>query len=109
MGYVNAQIIVGRLGTDPTFRQEDGIPACRFPVGTSLLYRKGGRTIRETEWHNVVIYGDKAKDAQQQLRKGAEVYVKGPKRTMSYSNATNVPRIRVEIHADEIKWNQMGA
>jgi single-strand DNA-binding protein len=104
MGYVNAQIIVGRLGADPVLRIEDGATACRFPVGTTLLYRKNGRTYRETEWHNVVVYGEKAKEASKSLQRGSEIFVKGPKRTMSYSISTNVPRIRAEIVAEQMQW-----
>lgn len=109
MGYVNAQIIVGRLGRDPVLTVENGVPVARFPVGTTLLYRKGGETIRETEWHQVAVYGDKAKTVAKALKKGGEVYVKGPKRTVSFSNSTNVPRIRVEIQAEKITWPQIGA
>lgn len=108
MGYVNAMIVVGRLGTDPDLRTEDGVQVARFPVGTSLLYRRGGDTIRETEWHTVAVYGDKANEVARFLKKGGEVYVKGDKRIASYSTVTNVPRAKYELVARDIRWPGMG-
>lgn len=108
MGYVNTQIIVGRLGREPVLANEEGTLVARFPVGTSMLYRKGGDTIRETEWHQVAVYGEQARTVVKALQKGGEVYVKGPKRTVSYSTATNVPRVRSEIRAEHIQWPGMG-
>lgn len=108
MGYVNAMIVVGRLGVDPDLKMEDGVPVARFPVGTSLLYRRGGETIRETEWHTVAVYGDKAKVVAKSLKRGGEVYVKGDKRIASYSTVTNVPRAKYELVAKDIRWPGMG-
>lgn len=84
---MNKVIIIGRLGADPEFRTSpQGINVCRFRVATNESYRDRatGEWKEETEWHNVVVFGNLAETANKLLRKGSRVAVEGRNKTRQY-------------------------
>lgn len=84
---MNKVIIIGRLGADPEFRTlQQGTNVCRFRVATNESYRDRttGEWKEETEWHNVVVFGNLAETANKLLRKGNRVCVEGRNKTRQY-------------------------
>ncbi len=50
----------------------------RFSIATSETYKNNkGERIKETQWHNVVAWGQVAEIANKYLTKGKEVAIEG--------------------------------
>jgi single-strand DNA-binding protein len=87
-GSVNKVILVGHLGKDPETRHFDnGGIVSKFSLATTETFkdRNGVRT-EQTEWHNLEVWGDLAKIAEQYLRKGKLVYVEGSIKTDTWED-----------------------
>lgn len=83
---LNKVIIIGNLGTDPEFRiTPQGLQICRFRVATTENFRdKSGNWQKDTEWHNVVVFGPIAETSSKFLKKGSKVCIEGRNKTRSY-------------------------
>lgn len=102
MASVNKQILVGNVGRDPEMRYSaGGQPMTQFSLATSRSWKKDGEWVEETDWHNIVIWGDKAERAAEQVRKGAQVYVEGRTTNRSWPDKeTGEKKYRTEVIAD---------
>jgi len=71
--------LIGNLGQDPEIRTFDnGKAVARFSLATTDSYRDAeGKKITETQWHNLIAWGNLAKIIQKYLIKGSEVAVEG--------------------------------
>jgi len=86
-GSVNKVILVGNLGKDPEVKSFANGMVAKFPIATSETYKdKSGNKVEQTEWHNVEVWGELAKIAEQYLRKGKQVYIEGSLRTDSWED-----------------------
>ncbi len=81
----NVQLI-GRLGKDPEVRTfESGKKMATFTLATNEVYRNSkGEKVEDTQWHNIVVWGNKAETIEKYLTKGAEVAVQGKLINRSY-------------------------
>lgn len=87
MAGVNKVILVGNLGKDPEVKSFANGMVAKFPIATSETYKdKSGNKVEQTEWHNVEVWGELAKIAEQYLRKGKKVYLEGSLRTDSWED-----------------------
>ena len=81
-GSVNKVILVGNLGKDPEIRTlTSGDRVANLTIATSESWRDrtSGERKEKTEWHRVVIFNDNlVKVAENYLKKGSSVYIKGP-------------------------------
>lgn len=102
MASVNKVILLGRLGKDPECHDSNGMLICRLAIATDRR-KKGGE--KETEWHNVTLFGRTAEVAQQYLQKGSECYIEGRLHTRSYEK-DGITRYATEILGDSM---QLGA
>jgi single-strand DNA-binding protein len=76
---VNKVILVGRVsrGADLCSTPQ-GTPVARLSLATDRTWIDAeGITHRETEWHNVVIWGRLAETSHEHLTKGQLIYVEG--------------------------------
>ena len=84
-GSVNKVILIGNLGRDPEQRNlNDGSPVVNLSLATSEHWtdRASGERRERTEWHRVVIFGEKLCEvATKYLQKGSKVYVEGQLQT----------------------------
>jgi single-strand DNA-binding protein len=71
--------LIGNLGQNPEIRTFDnGKAVARFSLATRESYRDAeGKKVTETQWHNLVAWGNLAKLIQKYLIKGSEVAVEG--------------------------------
>lgn len=99
---VNKVILLGRLGKDPECHDSNGMLICRLAIATDRR-KKGGE--KETEWHNVTLFGRTAEIAQQYLQKGSECFIEGRLHTRSYEK-DGITRYATEILGDSM---QLGA
>jgi len=90
---VNKVILVGNLGRDPEMKStNNGLQIAKFSLATS----EKRNDEEQTEWHNVVAFGNQAEIAGQYLKKGSKVYIEGSLHTSNYEK-DGEKRYRTEI------------
>ncbi len=101
---LNKVMIIGRLGRDPEMRYTpSGRPVTTFTVATSRTWNtsEGERRV-ETEWFNIVAWGNLAEICKQYLTKGQQVYVEGRLQTRTWDDSEGNKHTSVEIVANEM-------
>ena len=101
---LNKVMIIGHLGRDPEMRfTPSGRPVTTFTVATNRSWNTGdGERHSETEWFNVVAWGNLAEICKQYLSKGQQVYVEGRLQTRRWEDSEGVKHNNVEIVASEM-------
>jgi single-strand DNA-binding protein len=101
---LNKVMIIGHLGRDPEMRYTpSGKPVTTFTVATSRSWNStDGERHTETEWFNVVAWGNLAEICKQYLAKGQQVYVEGRLQTRRWEDNDGVKHTSVEIVASEM-------
>ena len=101
---LNKVMIIGRLGRDPEMRYTpNGRPVTAFSVAVNRSWVTGdGDKREETEWFNVVAWGNLAEICKQHLRKGQMVYVEGRLQTRGWEDPEGKKHYRTEIVANEM-------
>ena len=74
----NVQLI-GRLGNNPEIKTFDsGKRMATFSLATNDVYKdSGGNRVEDTQWHNIVVWGNKVEVVERYLEKGIEVALSG--------------------------------
>ncbi len=100
---LNKVMIIGHLGKDPEMRYTpSGRPVTTFTVAVSRSWNSAdGERHAETEWFNVVAWGNLAEICKQYLTKGQQVYVEGRLQTRRWDDKEGQKHTSVEIVATE--------
>jgi single-strand DNA-binding protein len=106
MSGVNKVILVGNLGKDPEIRSiEGGTKVASFTLATNEVYKgKDGTPVKQTEWHNIVVWRGLAELAEKYLRKGSQIYLEGKIKTRSWDDKEGNKRYITEIVADTMTF-----
>jgi single-strand DNA-binding protein len=101
---LNKVMIIGNLGRDPEMRYTpSGRPVTTFTVATSRSWNTAdGERHTDTEWFNVVTWGNLAEICKQYLTKGQQVYIEGRLQTRHWEDKEGVKHSTVEIVAMEM-------
>jgi len=101
---LNKVMIIGRLGRDPEMRYTpSGRPVTTFSVATSRNWTTSdGERRVETEWFNIVAWGNLAEICKQYLTKGQQVYIEGRLQTRHWDDQEGNKHTSVEINANEM-------
>lgn len=101
---LNKVMIIGRLGRDPEMRfTPTGRPVTTFSVATSRSWSTSeGERKTETEWFNVVAWGNLAEICNQYLTKGQQVYIEGRLQTRHWEDQDGNRHASIEIVASEM-------
>jgi single-strand DNA-binding protein len=101
---LNKVMIIGHLGRDPEMRYTpSGRPVTSFSVATSRNWTTAeGERRSETEWFNVVAWGNLAEICNQYLKKGQQVYIEGRLQTRRWEDESGNKRSSVEVVAREM-------
>ncbi len=107
MASLNKVILIGRLGKDPEIVSfENGSKKMTVSLATTERYRdRNGEWVEQTDWHNLVTWGNIALDIAEKRRnyiKGDLMYVEGRIKTRQYVDNQNVTRYVTEIHVDKM-------
>ena len=96
--------LIGNLGMNPEIKILDGDKkVARFSIATNESYKdNSGKRVTETQWHNVVAWGNNATIAEKYLSKGNEVAVEGKLTHRSYEDKDGVKKYFSEIVVSEI-------
>src|SRR5512143_2663592 len=101
---LNKVMIIGRLGRDPEMRYTpSGRPVTTFSVATSRSWNTSeGERRTETEWFNVVAWGNLAEICKEYLIKNRLVYIEGRLQTRHWDDTEGTKHTSVEIVANEM-------
>jgi len=101
---LNKVMIIGRLGRDPEMRYTpSGKPVTTFSVATHRSWNTSeGERRTETEWFNVVAWGNLAEICKEYLSKNRLVYIEGRLQTRRWDDAEGTKHTSVEIVANEM-------
>ncbi len=101
---LNKVMIIGNLGRDPEMRYTpSGRPVTSFSVVTTRSWTSGeGERHEESEWFNVVAWGNLAEICSQYLKKGQQVYVEGRLQTRGWEDEEGKKHYRTEVVASEM-------
>ena len=84
--YLNKAIIIGNLTRDPELRAlPSGTKVTTFGVATNRVWKdKTGAKQEDTQFHNIVVFGQQAEIVNQYLKKGQTVLIEGRMQTRSW-------------------------
>ena len=96
----NSIQLIGNLGRDPEItKTSTGAKVGKVTIATNESYKdkKSGERVTQTQWHNLVAWGEHADYMENNLRKGLQVGIRGKIRYKSYENKAGEKRMRTEI------------
>lgn len=101
---LNKVMIIGNIGRDPEMRYTpSGKPVTSFSLASSRSWiAPDGQRREETEWFNVVTWGNLAEICNQKLSKSQQVYVEGRLQTRSWEDERGQRHFRTEVVASEM-------
>jgi len=101
---LNKCMIIGNLGRDPEMRYTpSGQAVTQFTVATNRNYRDQNQEWqKETEWFRVVVWGQQAERAAENLKKGNKVYIEGRIQTRQWEDQTGQKRYTTELVANQV-------
>jgi single-strand DNA-binding protein len=101
---LNKVMVIGRLGRDPEMRYTpSGRPVTSFSVVTNRSWvNSEGERREDTEWFNVIAWGNLAEICKQHLTKGQQVYVEGRLQTRGWEDESGKKHYRTELVASEM-------
>lgn len=104
---LNKVFLIGRLTADPQLRTTpSGHPVVRLGIATNRVWTdKSGSRQKDTEFHNVVVWGRQAEIASQFLVKGSLVCIEGRISTRAWQDKQGQERKTTDIICERF---QMG-
>jgi single-strand DNA-binding protein len=101
---LNKVMIIGYVGREPEMRYTpSGRPVTSFSVATNRTWTSAeGERREETEWFNIVAWGDLAEICKSHLSKNQQVYIEGRLQTRGWEDETGKKHFRTELVANEM-------
>lgn len=102
---INKVILLGNVGTEPELRYLDqGVAVCSFRLATTERVKgRDGQLADRTEWHNIVLWRQKAELAQKHFRTGTGLYIEGRIVNRSWDGPDGQKRYKTEIEAETVR------
>lgn len=99
----NSVHLIGNLGKDPEIRSfENGRKLASFSIATTDTYKnQKGEKVKDTQWHNLVIWGKLAEIAEKYLKKGSEVAIEGKLVHRNYENSSGEKKYVTEVNVSD--------
>ncbi|MBS1732025.1 MAG: single-stranded DNA-binding protein [Bacteroidetes bacterium] len=96
--------LIGNLGNAPEVKQtETGKKLVKFSVATNEVYRNAnGEKVKETQWHNLIVWGKLADIAEKYLNKGSEVAIEGKLINRNYTDKEGNKKYVTEVQVNEL-------
>jgi single-strand DNA-binding protein len=108
---LNRVILIGRLTRDPEVKSlPSGQQVCSFGLATDRNFKdKAGQKQRQTEFHNITLFGRLSEIASQYAAKGALMMIEGRLRTRNWKDAGGSTHYRTEIIGENIQLGPKSA
>ena len=108
---LNKVMLIGNVGRDPNVRylegnnpNSPGRKVATFTLATTERFRdRNGETRENTEWHNIVAWGQPADVCERFVRKGTQLYIEGKLRTRKYTDAQGQEKYTTEVNVDTLQ------
>lgn len=102
---INKATLLGNVGTEPELRYLDGgIAVCNFRLATTERFRaRDGNWSERTDWHNVVLWRQRAELAAKYLRVGSGLYIEGRIVTRSWEGEDGRKNYKTEIEVEKMR------
>lgn len=101
MASLNKVMLIGNAGKDAELKyMASGTPQATFSLAMNNRKKDG---TDETEWANVVIFGDQAEKVSQYITKGKQLYVEGRMHTRNWEDDHGVRHWRTEVIANTVQ------
>lgn len=99
----NSVQLIGNLGKDPEVKTFDKSKKASFSIATTDQYKNlKGEMIKDTQWHNVVIWGKLADVAAKYLKKGSQVAVEGKLVHRAYETGKGEKKYYTEVNVNDM-------
>ena len=100
----NSVRLIGNLGMNPEVKEiGKDKKVAKFSLATKEVYKnEDGEKVSETQWHNLIAWGNQAKIAEKYLKKGNEIAIEGKLTSRNYTDKDGVKRYVTEIVVNEI-------
>ena len=107
---LNKVFLIGNLTRDPELRSlPSGQAVANFGLATNRMWKgKDGSQQKQTEFHNIVMFGRLAEIAKQYLAKGSMIMVEGRIQTRSWQGQDGQKKQRTEIVAEAMQMGPRG-
>ena len=101
---LNKVMLIGRLTRDPELRNlASGKSVASLTVATGRAWTDAqGQKQKQSEFHNIVVWGKLAEVANHYLRKGRQVYFEGRLQTRDWTGQDGIKRYRTEVVAENM-------
>jgi single-strand DNA-binding protein len=102
---LNRAEILGNIGGEVELREtkSKGTPYLNLSIATNERRRNAdGDWTDEAEWHNVIIWGKRAKALATLLKRGRTIYVAGRMETKKWEDSEGIKRQKMQINADQV-------
>lgn len=106
MASLNKVMLIGNAGKDAELRYlASGTPQCQFSlaVNNRRKNQQTGDWEDQTEWFNIVIWGDTAERVSQYITKGKQVFIEGRLQTRSWDDDQGQKHYRTEVIAHTVQ------
>ena len=108
---LNKVMLIGNVGRDPEVRYLEGNnpgaqgrKVATFTLATTERFRdRSGETRENTEWHNIVAWGQPADVCERFVRKGTQLYIEGHLRTRSWTDQAGSKHYTTEVVVDTLQ------
>lgn len=101
MAGVNKVILVGNLGADPEVKYLEGDKVvANLSLATTEAYKdRNGNRVEQTEWHDLELWDQQARIAEQYLKKGSQIFVEGKIKSDKWvdENGQNRKRMKIRV------------
>lgn len=96
--------LIGNLGMNPEVKEiRNGRKMAKFSLATNETYKNSvGEKVTDTQWHNIVVWGQAAAIAERFLQKGSEVAIQGKIVSRNYNDRNGNKRYITEIEVRDI-------
>lgn len=96
---INKIILIGNVGNI----NQHGV-VTKISLATSETYKdKAGQQVKDTQWHNVTLFGKLAEIANQYISKGSKLFVEGKVKYEKYTGKDGVEKTSTAIIASNIQ------
>ncbi len=103
---LNKAFIIGNLTRDPELRSlPSGMSVASFGMATNRVWKnQQGEKQKDTQFHNIVVFGKQADSVAQYLKKGNSAMIEGRLQTRTWDSQDGTKKNRTEIVAERIQF-----
>ncbi len=101
----NSVQLIGRLGKDPEIKtfEKSRRKLATVVLATNETYtNQKGEKVKDTQWHNLVVWGPLVNIVSNYLKKGSEIAIEGKLVHRSYETSNGEKRYITEINVNDL-------